>query len=30
MSQTKKMSESYEKVGECVAQLPCEEDFLLE
>ena len=27
MSQTKKMSQSYEKAGECIAKLPCEDEF---
>lgn len=27
MEKTKKMSHSYEKAGECVAELPCEQEF---
>ena len=27
MSQTKKVSQSYEKAGECVSELPCEQEF---
>jgi len=27
MSQTKKVSQSYEKAGECVSELPCEHEF---